>query len=90
MKKQRDIARIVEDELAKDFNTIYALIETRREKAAMLLSDRGANVWSRKKALNEVLFCNNAQKALVRIMGSLEDAIEDGFMPSLNDYTLEG
>lgn len=77
-----------QDELVKDFNCVYRFIEARREKSAFVLADKDTNVWTRKKALDEVLNCNNAQKALVRIMGGLEDAMEEtGFIPSM-DYTL--
>lgn len=87
--RQRSGFEIAQDSLVADFNTVYRLIDAQREAGAKILADATNNVWTRKKALDRVLNAEQATKALIRIIGGLEDAMEQtGFVPA-GDYTLE-
>lgn len=85
-KREKSGADIARDEIAGDFRVVYDMIERRREKAARILGDIDANVWTRKKALGTVLECERAAKALIRIMGNLEDAMENGYELNTEGY----
>ena len=88
--REKSVQDIARDEVAGDFRTVYDMIERKREKAARILGDIDANVWTRKKALGTVLECERAAKAIVRIMGNLEDAIEGGYQVKTHGYGLDG
>lgn len=87
-KKEKSAQDIMRDEIAADFGVVYNAIERRREAAARVLGDIDANVWTRKKALETVLESERCAKALIRIMGNLEDAMEQGYQISAEDYAL--
>lgn len=76
------------DMLVGDFDTVYTLLLEQREAAAATLRNQEANPWSRKRALNTLKRTDDAMKALVNIMGAMEDGCEkaltadDEFIPT--------
>ena len=65
------------DALGENFDTVYSTLMRDREKQVSILSNQEANVWSRKRALCKITEIDKACKALVNIMGAMEDACEE-------------
>lgn len=65
------------DILGESFDTVYDTLMRNREKQVSILSNQEANVWARKRALGKITEIDKACKALVTIMGAMEDACEE-------------
>jgi len=68
------------DVLGENFDTVFSMLMRDRDRSVYTLADQEANVWARKKALARVTEIDKACKALVNIMGAMEDACETSLM----------